>query len=122
MLPIGIAFMVFPHEIIGLWSPNDPMVAEVGATSLRLIASTLPLMVVGLVLSQALYGAGANTYVMVAEFCLHFGILVPFSYLLGPYLGFGLNGIYTAAVIYINGLGISMAVKFLGKGWRSLKL
>jgi putative MATE family efflux protein len=119
---LALPFILIPHEIIGLWSPNDPMVAEVGAGSLRLIAYSLPMMVVGLILSQALYGAGANTYVMIAEGCLHFGVLVPLSYLLGPYLGYGLDGIYLAAVTYITGLGLAMAIKFLGKGWRNVRL
>lgn len=122
VLPIGVAFWFWPEEIIGLWAPNDPAVPAAAATSLRLIASCLPLMVVGLVLSQALYGAGANLYVMVAEGLLHFGLLVPLSWLLGPYLGLGLEGIWTAAIIYVWGLGLAMGGKFLGKGWRTIQL
>jgi len=122
MIPLGIVFWMFPEQLISLWAPNDPSVAVAGATSLRLIAVSLPMLVVGLVLSQSLYGAGANTYVMVAEGLLHFGCLVPLSWFLGPYLGFGLEGIWTAALIYIHGLGIAMGVKFLAKGWRTIKL
>lgn len=122
MLPIMLTLLLVPETILSAWSPNDPMVAMVGATPLRLIATSIPLMVVGLILSQALYGAGANTYVMIAEGFLHIGILVPLSWLLGPKLGFGLNGIWIAAVVYVNGLGVAMAAKFLGKGWRSVDL
>ena len=122
MLVVGGLFLAFPHEILRIWSPNDPAVAEVGANSLRMIASALPLMVVGLVLSQALYGAGANTYVMVVEGLLHFGVLVPFAWLLGPHLGYGLIGVWAAAAIYVNCLGLAMGAKFLGKGWRHIRL
>ncbi len=122
VLPIGVAFFVWPEEIIALWAPNDPAVPAAGATSLRLIATCLPMMVVGLVLSQALYGAGANVYVMVAEGLLHFGVLVPLSWLLGPYLGLGLEGIWLAAILYVNGLGIAMGAKFIGKAWRKIQL
>jgi len=122
VIPIGIVFSIWPQEIIALWSPNDPAVPAAAATSLRLIALCLPMMVVGLVLSQALYGAGANVYVMVAEGLLHFGLLVPLSWLLGPYLGLGLEGIWTAAVIYVYGLGFAMGGKFLAKGWRNIEL
>jgi Na+-driven multidrug efflux pump len=80
------------------------------------------MLVVSLILSQSLYGAGANVYVMVAEGLLHFGCLVPLSWLLGPYLGFGLEGIWTAALIYVYGLGFAMGGKFLAKGWRTIKL
>lgn len=122
MLPVMLALLIFPEPILNAWSPNDPMVAQVGATPLRLIATTIPMMVVGLILSQALYGAGANTFVMVAEGCLHIGVLVPLSWLLGPKLGYGLEGIWAAAVVYVNGLGLAMGAKFLGKGWRGVEL
>jgi len=122
MLVVGGLFIAYPHEILRLWSPNDPAVAEVGASSLQMIAGALPLMVVGLVLSQALYGAGANTYVMIVEGLLHFGVLVPLSWLLGPHLGLGLIGVWAAAAIYVNCLGLAMGAKFLGKGWRHIRL
>lgn len=122
MLPVMVGILIFPESILSFWAPKDPTVVEVGVLPLRLVASSIPLMVVGLILSQALYGAGANTYVMVAEGILHLGVLVPLSWLLGPKLGYGLPGIWTAAVVYVNALGILMAAKFLGRGWRTLRL
>jgi len=122
MIPFGLAFLLIPEQIISLWAPNDPAVAAAGATSLRLVAVSLPMLVVALIISQSLYGAGANVYVMVVEGLLHFGCLVPLSWLLGPHLGFGLTGIWTAALIYVWGLGIAMGAKFLAKGWRNIEL
>jgi putative MATE family efflux protein len=122
MVLVGAAFMAFPEAIIGIWAPNDPAVPAAAATPLRLVALSCPMMVVGLVLSQALYGAGANLYVMLAEGSLHLGVLVPLSWLLGPKLGYGIDGVWTACTIYVFGLGIAMGAKFLGRGWRKIKL
>ncbi|PRP90494.1 multidrug efflux protein [Enhygromyxa salina] len=122
MIPIGIVFWVWPEQIISLWAPNDPAVPAAGAASLRLVATCLPMLVVAIILSQSLYGAGANTYVMIAEGVLHVGCLVPLSWFLGPHLGFGMEGMWTAAIIYVNGLGLAMGGKFLAKGWRSIEL
>jgi putative MATE family efflux protein len=122
MIPFGLAFLLVPEQIISIWAPNDPAVAAAGASSLRLVAASLPMLVVALILSQSLYGAGANVYVMTAEGLMHFGCLVPLSWLLGPRLDFGLEGIWTAALIYVYGLGIAMGAKFLAKGWRTIKL
>lgn len=122
VLPIGLVFWMFPEQIISLWSPNDPAVPAAAATSLRLIATCLPGMVIGMVCAQALYGAGANTYVMIAEGLLHFGVLVPLAWLLGPYLGLGLEGIWTAAIVYVWGLALATGLKFLGKGWRQIEI
>jgi len=122
MMVLGVLFFLFPQEIIGLLAPHDAAVREAAAPSLRIIVAGLPMMVVGLVLAQALYGAGANTFVAAVEFGLHFGCLVPLSWLLGPHLGFGLEGVWLAATIYTNLLGVVMATKFLGHGWRKIRL
>ncbi len=122
MLVIGTIFLLVPEPIIAVVSPNDPQVAIAGATSLRIIVAGLPLMAVGLVLSQALFGAGANVFVATAELILHFGLLVPGAWLLGPKLGYGMEGVWTAATLYVASLGVVMGVKFYGEGWRRIKL
>jgi multidrug resistance protein, MATE family len=122
MLVIGAIFLTFPEQIIALVSPNDPQVAIAGATSLRIVVIGLPLMAVGLVLSQALFGAGANVFVAVAELILHFGLFVPGAWLLGPKLGYGMEGVWVAATTYVAALGIVMGVKFFSQGWRRIKL
>lgn len=122
MIVIGIVFWFFPEQIIGLLAPNDAAVREAAAPSLRIVVAGLPMMVVGLVLAQALYGAGANAFVAGVEFGLHFGCLVPLSWFLGPYLGLGLEGVWLSAMIYTNLLGAVMAVKFASHGWRRIRL
>lgn len=122
MFVVAAIFLAFPEQILRIWAPNDPAVAAAGADALRWVAAGLPALVVGLVLSQALYGAGANTFVMVVEGILHFGVLVPLSWLLGPKLGYGLEGVWLAAALYTNLMGLAMALKFLGRGWRSIRL
>lgn len=121
MLVIGALFLAFPEPIIAIVSPN-PAVAAAGATSLRIITIGLPLMAVGLVLSQALFGAGANVFVAVAELLLHFGLFVPGSWLLGPTLGYGMEGVWIAATMYVSALGVVMGTKFASHGWRRIKL
>jgi MATE family multidrug resistance protein len=122
MVVMAGLFLAFPEPIIALVSPNDPRVPLAGATSLRIITVGLPLMAVGLVLSQALFGAGANVFVALAEFLLHFGLFVPCAWLLGPTLGYGMEGAWVAATVYIAALGVVMGLKFASHGWRQIKL
>lgn len=122
MFFVGALFLAIPEQIIGLLSPHDMAVREAAAPSLRIVVAGLPMMVAGLVLAQALYGAGANNFVAAMEFGLHFGCLVPLSWLLGPKLGYGLEGVWIAAAVYTNLLGISMGIKFYGKSWRTIRL
>ncbi|MCH9681479.1 MAG: MATE family efflux transporter [Deltaproteobacteria bacterium] len=122
MIVIGGLFLAIPEPIIALVSPNDPAVPLAGATSLRIVTIGLPLMAIGLVLSQALFGAGANVFVAVAELMLHFGFFVPAAWLLGPTLGYGMEGVWVAATMYVSALGVVMGAKFLSQGWRKIKL
>ena len=59
---------------------------------------------------------------MLVEGALHFGVLVPLSWLLGPRLGYGMEGVWLAATVYVNLLGLAMGIKFLSKGWRHIRL
>ncbi|MBC8068260.1 MAG: MATE family efflux transporter [Deltaproteobacteria bacterium] len=122
MCVIGVVFFAIPEQIIGLLAPHDEAVRRLAAPSLRIVVAGLPMMAVGLILAQALYGAGANNFVAGVEFTLHFGCLVPLSWLLGPKLGYGLEGVWTAAVIYTYLLGGVMAWKFYGTSWRKIRL
>lgn len=122
MIGLGLVFLAVPEQIIGVLSPNDPEVPKAAAMSLRIITASLPLMAVGLILAQALYGAGANVFVAAAEGVLHFGVLIPLTWFLGPHLGYGMEGVWTAASIYASLLGIVMGVKFASKGWRNIRL
>jgi putative MATE family efflux protein len=122
MVVVGAIFLAIPEQIIGLLAPHDPAVREAAAPGLRIVVAGLPMMVAGLVLAQALYGAGANNFVAIMEFALHFGCLVPLTWLLGPKLGYGLEGVWIAAAVYTNLLGICMGIKFYGKSWRKIRL
>ncbi len=122
MIVVAIVFCVIPEPIIAILAHNDPAVPAAAKTSLRIVALSLPLMAMGLILSQALYGAGANVFVAVVELVLHFGFLVPVSWLLGPRLGFGMEGVWSAAAMYIALLGVTMILKFRSHGWRQIRL
>lgn len=122
VIGVGVLLWVFPEQIVALWNPNNMAVQAAAAGPLRLVATCMPMMAMGLILSQALYGAGANTFVMVVEATLHAGVLVPLSWLFGPYLGYGLMGVWFAGGVYITGLGVAMTIKFSSRGWRSIRL
>ncbi len=122
VLPLTVLFWIMPESIIAAWSPHDVAVQTAAAWPLRLVGSALPLMVVGILLSQALYGAGANDYVAKVEASLHAGVLVPLSWLLGPALGLGLVGAWSAPLVYVALLALAMVLKFRGSHWRTIKI
>ena len=56
------------------------------------------------------------------ELILHFCCLVPLAWLLGITLGFGLVGIWTAALVYVVLLTAVMIWKFKSGDWKTIKL
>lgn len=89
---------------------------------MRVMGLCTPLIAVGMILSQALFGAGNSKFVMVVELVLHFTCLVPLAWLLGITFQFGLIGIWSAAVVYIVGLAAVMSWKFARGDWMEIKL
>jgi Na+-driven multidrug efflux pump len=89
---------------------------------MRLMGICTPLIATGMILTQALFGAGNSRFVMVVELILHFGCLVPLAWLLGVTLGFGLPGIWSAATAYVVLLTIIMVFKFRSGDWQTIRL
>lgn len=131
MAIFGIIVVIFPEPVLHIFLPADAsadstlkaQVVQIAIPSLRLAAGALsPLAAAAMVLTQALYGAGNTRYVMIVEFILHFGCLVPLAYLFSIVLGFGLIGCWYAAIAYAGGLFIATALKFRQGQWKNNKL
>lgn len=89
---------------------------------LRMMGLSTPLIAVGMILTQALFGAGNTRFVMIVELILHFCCLVPLAWLLGITFGFGLVGIWSAALAYVVLLTTAMVLKFRSGDWKAIKL
>jgi MATE family, multidrug efflux pump len=113
--------VIFPHSILSFVSHSPPVIAA-ALTPLRMMGICTPLIAVGMILTQALFGAGNTRFVMIVELCLHFLCLVPLAWFLGITAGFGLVGIWTAAVSYILGLSSIMVWKFSTGDWKHIRI
>jgi len=111
--------VVFPNEILGFMT-HSPAVQAAALAPMRLMGLCTPLIAVGMILTQALFGAGNSVFVMIVELVLHFGCLVPLAWLLGITFGFGLIGIWTAAAVYAFLLTSVMVFKFSRGDWQRI--
>ncbi|MDX9723366.1 MAG: MATE family efflux transporter [Myxococcota bacterium] len=118
---LGLVTFIFPEQVLGLLS-RDPAVIDAAIPSLRMLAAVESVMAGALILTQALFGAGATRFIMWVELILHSTCLVPLSYLFGIVLDWGLPGIWASVIIYVSALAVVIGIKFHGGSWKSIKV
>jgi putative MATE family efflux protein len=119
---LGLCEGVFFTESIVKLVSHSELVQRAALMPMRIMGICTPLIAVGMILTQALFGAGNSRFVMFVELVLHFTCLVPLAYILGITLHGGLVGIWLAAVAYVVLLSSAMTWKFASGDWKSIKL
>jgi Na+-driven multidrug efflux pump len=118
---VGIVMIIHPSMFMRIFT-DKPEVIAVALPSMRMIGSIAALISAGMILVQALFGAGNTRFVMIAEMILHLGCLIPLCYLLGMVLELGMLGCWLAACIYGVLLSSIMAWKFLEGKWKQIQI
>lgn len=118
---VGLIEAVFAKQILGFFSSSE-LVRSHALVPLIIMGLATPVIATGMILTQALFGAGDVKFVMVIELVLHFVCLVPLAYILGVTLNYGIIGLFIAAVTYILGLAIAMVVRFRSGVWKQIKV
>jgi multidrug resistance protein, MATE family len=113
--------VLFPRQLLGLFSSSEAVI-EAALFPMRLMGVITPIIAVGMILTQALFGAGNTRFVMMVELVLHFSCLVPLAWLLGVTFELGLVGIWTAAIVYVLLLAAVMVWKFARGDWKSIRI
>lgn len=112
---------ILTHQILDLVTRSEA-VKEAALVPLRMMGFATPLIATGMILTQALFGAGNTRFVMIVELVLHFGCLVPLAWLLGLQMNLGLIGIWSSALLYAMLLTAAMVVKFRSGDWKTIKV
>ncbi len=118
---IGVLELIFAEQILAFVT-HSPLVQQTALVPMRIMGICTPVIGIGMIVVEALFGAGNTRFVMIAQTCLHFGLLVPLAWLFGITFGYGLTGIWAGAVAYAIGLAGIMCWKFRSGDWKSIKL
>lgn len=98
LLMMLIAF-IFAEPILSIFL-YDPALVAIGLLPLRLFAIAILFDGAGLIMMQALLGAGATRHVMTISFVLQWGLFLPIAWLLVNLFGLGLVAVWLAFITY----------------------
>jgi Na+-driven multidrug efflux pump len=79
---------------------HEPETLNLAALPLQILAATMFLDTVGTVLLNAHQGAGDTRRAMFVAVSLQWCLFLPTAYFVGPVLGYGLLGVWTAQIGY----------------------
>ncbi|MFO0758462.1 MAG: MATE family efflux transporter [Byssovorax sp.] len=118
---VGLLEAIFADKILAFVS-HSVLVQNAALMPMRVMGLCTPFVAVGMILTQALFGAGNSRFVMIVELILHFTCLVPLAWALGITLHFGLIGIWSAGVVYVLLLSGIMIFKFRSGDWKHIHI
>ncbi|MHB0876327.1 MAG: MATE family efflux transporter [Anaerolineae bacterium] len=121
MTTISALMAIFGRSVMGLFT-TDPEMISIGSRALMVIAFSQPLQAIAQVTAGSLRGAGDTRFPMVSTFLGVWLFRLPFSYLFGPVLGWGLAGMYIANVLDGAARAIATTWRFRRGKWRSINV
>lgn len=117
MAAVGIVMIVLAPQIVSLFS-TEPEVIRYGTNCLRILGVGYPMYAVGMIVIQALNGAGDTTMPSVMNFICFWIIQIPLAYWLATAAGLGPNGVFLAIVIAESILTVLAVLVFRTGKWR----
>ena len=116
---LGLLMVLLPRLWLGLFIV-DLATLELAVVPLQVFGLAVGLDAVGVVLMQALVGAGASRVTMMVSVAHQWGLFLPAAYLIGPVFGFGLTGIWLAQGGYRLLMTLVFAVLWRRGSWQQI--
>jgi putative MATE family efflux protein len=117
MTVMGVIFVAMAPEIVS-WFTSEPEVLKFGTSCLQIMGVGYPMYAVGMILIQALNGAGDTGTPSVLNFICFWLVQIPLAYYLSGTAGFGPNGVFMTIVISETLLTLFAVVVFRAGRWK----
>ena len=118
MSVLGAALLVFAPLIVRGFS-DDPEILRYGSNCLRILGLGYPAYAAGMILIQALNGAGDTRTPTVMNLVCFWLLQIPLAYWLATSLGLGPNGVFAAIVVSETLLTALAVIMFRRGRWRT---
>ncbi len=116
---LGVVLAVGAVPILTLFLPTEPEVVALATWPLRISALSLSADAIGLVLLNALLGAGSARVVMRVSIVFQWVVFLPLAYLLGPVFGLGLLAVWVAQALQRVAQAVVLGSVWNRRGWAS---
>ena len=117
MAGVGLGLIVLAPMIANLFS-NDEEVVRIGTHCMRILGIGFPMYAVGMIITQALNGAGDTATPTVINIICFWLLQIPLAYWLATGLPMGPNGVFTAIVISESLLTVLGVIVFRRGRWK----
>jgi putative MATE family efflux protein len=117
MTVLGFTFVAFAPQLVGLFTV-DPEIRRYGISCLRIMGIGYPMYAVGMIIIQALNGAGDTRTPSFLNFIVFWLMQIPLAYWLATSAGMGPNGVFLAIVLSESALTVLGVLVFRRGNWR----
>ena len=121
MAVVCVVYVVFAPALIGFFT-QEPTALASGTLALRIIGCGYVMFGYGMVISQAINGAGDTYTPTVLNFVCFWLIETPLAWLLALYWGWGQVGVYSAIVIAESIMALAAMWVFQKGKWKLAKV
>ncbi|NHN31793.1 MATE family efflux transporter [Paenibacillus agricola] len=108
--------VVFRHQLIGLFT-SDVQIIALGAALLAMGFILEPGRCLNIIIGEALRATGDARFILITGVVVIWGLIIPLTYFLGIYLGYGLVGIWIAFIIDEWLRGIVLFIRWRSRAW-----
>jgi len=121
MMLIGVIFIIVPDPFVRIFT-SDPVVIDYGAACLRYLAYGYGFYALGMVMVQALNGAGDTFTPMIINLICFWLIQLPLAWYLAETAGFGARGVFAAITIAESLIALLAYAVFRSGRWKLLQV
>ena len=121
MATLSLPMWLAPEAILSLFLTTEQAIAE-ARLPLMLTGAAICLDAAAIVLTQALLGAGANRTVMIITTAGQWLFYLPLAWFVGPWLGFGLTGIWIIQIIHRSLSSLAFIYIWNKRSWVHIRI
>ena len=121
MTVLGAGFVIFAPQIVGLFA-DDAEILRYGTSCLRILGFGYPIYAVGMIVIQAINGAGDTRMPSLLNFICFWIVQIPLAYWLATEINLGPNGVFFAIVVAESILTVLAVLLFRRGDWKRMEI